>query len=86
MWKKGVLAPEMAAPLLPTGQVLFSPLSLCACAAASDCIWIIYFYLPPLPSKPEPAGPCPEPPSERSLALAQCSPSLHLALPGCRGL
>lgn len=36
MWREGVLALEMAAPLLPTGHLLFSLLSLCACARASD--------------------------------------------------
>lgn len=54
MWKKGVLALEMAAPVLLAGHLLFSLISLCACAGASDCIWIIWLYqdyllLPPAP-------------------------------------
>lgn len=61
MWKKWVLALETAAPLLPTGHVLFSPLSLCACVRASDCIWTIYFYPPSSPPSLSPQALRPEP-------------------------
>lgn len=65
MWRKRVLALEMAAPVLLSGHLLFSLLSLCACARASDCIWIIWLYLDYLFLPPS------SPPSSSVLSLYQ---------------